>query len=367
MTSASGPLFLAHDGITIRVDGPDRDRSWLAEFLEPAFSRADGQEEGVRVSFEEAVDGPPPVSGDHEVRVAFALDAAPVRLPAAAHAGGMRLQDPEAGVEFEVGGGGRETRLRYRGSRLAARVRLMRVVREYAHNHALGGGGVILHAAAVVLGGRALVVAGAKGAGKTTLALRLLAAPGTAYLANDRVLVRGDAEARALGVPTVVTLRPGTLALLPRIGARLRMCGDFRESRGERAARGPSPPVGIDGGLRVSAAQLCAALERDPEATAALAAVLFPLTGAGADSPLRRLGRDEAETALAGSLLGVGSRTFASEVFVGSPGPPPDEAALRSRCRALASRVPCYAGRLSDGATAEDAAAFLRHCVEGET
>ena len=240
----------------------------------------------------------------------------------------------------------------------------MRVVREYAHNHSLRSGGVILHAAAVTSARRALAVAGAKGSGKTTLALRLLETPGTAYLANDRVLVRPDAEPWAVGIPTVITLRAGTLALLPEMGSRLRRCGDFRQHREERAARGPSPAVEIEGGLRVSAAQLCTALGRRAEATAPLVAVLFPAPGRGAGSPLRRLEVDEAAAALAESLLGRGSGTFASEVFVGTPGPTPGEAELRSRCRALASRIPCYACGLSDGASAEDAAALLRRCLE---
>ena len=358
------PMSLAHDGITIRVDAPGDDRAWLAEFLEPSFSRPARDGEGVHVVFEEAAGGALAAPDSSGRSVAFALDSDPVRLPTAPQAGGIRLCDHEAGVVFEVCGGGRETRIRYNGSRLAARMRLMRVVREYAHNHSLRTGGLILHAAALASGGRALAVAGAKGTGKTTLALRLLETPGAAYLANDRVLVRLDADVKALGVPTVVALRPGTLALFPEMGARLRVAGDFRQHRGEREARGPSRPVETDGGLRLSAAQLCAMLGRRAEAAAPLAAVVFPWPGRGAALAVRRLEEGEAVAALAESLLGRGSGTFTSEVFVHPPAPAPDEAELRSRCRALASRIPIYVGGLRDGASVEDAAALLRSCLE---
>ena len=86
-------------------------------------------------------------------------------------------------------------------NRLTARVRLMRVVREYFHNAALHAGGLVLHAAAVVHDGRAIAVAGRKGAGKTTMLLRLLRDANASFLSNDRVLVTGDLVAACTGNP----------------------------------------------------------------------------------------------------------------------------------------------------------------------
>jgi len=54
-----------------------------------------------------------------------------------------------------------------------------------------------LHAAAVVRAGRAFVILGNSGAGKTSLALALLTDPASRYLGDDRVLIRA-----AQGVPT---------------------------------------------------------------------------------------------------------------------------------------------------------------------
>ena len=106
--------------------------------------------------------------------IAFTFDSEPVRLPAEPRDGGVRLFDLDAGVVFDVESDAREVTVRYAGSRLSARVRFMRVIREYFHNHALHSGRLLLHAAAVVYKRRALGIAGGKGAGKTTAMLRLL-------------------------------------------------------------------------------------------------------------------------------------------------------------------------------------------------
>ena len=53
---------------------------------------------------------------------------------------------------------GREVRVRYHANPLVARFALMRVVREYAHNHSVRTGGVMLHAAAVTFGDFAIAI-----------------------------------------------------------------------------------------------------------------------------------------------------------------------------------------------------------------
>ena len=165
--------------------------------------------------------------------------------------------------------------MRYAGSRLSARVRFMRVIREYFHNHALDRGRLLLHAAGVVQKGRAIAIAGRKNAGKTTAMLRLLERDDTAFLSNDRVLV--DVEPgpscpwRAYGRG----LRDGTLRLIPHIASAVRLAGDFREDANERSARGPAPAVVTAGVVRLSPRQLCDAVNRPMVHAAPLAAVLF--------------------------------------------------------------------------------------------
>ena len=288
-------LTFAHDGLVLSVDAPDDDLRWLEEFVDPSFARVPAGEPLVRLSFEQ-VSGSGP-GGEPAGRVAFTLDSGAIRLPESRIGGGVRLHDASCGVAIDVTAEGRDTGIRYGGSRSRARIRLMRVVREYAHNHSVSSGGLMLHAAGLTIGGVALAIAGSKGAGKTTLALRLLALPGVGYLSNDRVLVRAQPEPRAVAVPTVVAVRAGTRALMPEIAARLQQAGDFREHAGEREARGASAPVTDGDAWHLSPHQLCSAIDRPLAATAPLAAVLFPvsarpaLVNSAVLTPVKRLTR----------------------------------------------------------------------------
>ncbi len=65
--------------------------------------------------------------------------------------------------------------------------------------------GVAIHAAAVVLDGRAIVLAGPSGSGKTTLTLRLLAI-GADYMTEECTLIRADRT--VLGLPRPITRLP---------------------------------------------------------------------------------------------------------------------------------------------------------------
>ena len=180
-------VLLTQDGLAISVAGPADDCIWLREFFGAAYCSP--MEERLRVGIAFASGLHWSTAAATRSRLAFALDSGPVRLPAFPRADGERLLDVDARVAFDVGSGRRDTTVRYGASRFAARVRLMRVVREYFHNHALQRGHLLLHAAAVVYKGRSLVIAGGKGSGKTTMMLQLLAEPEAAFLSNDRVLV----------------------------------------------------------------------------------------------------------------------------------------------------------------------------------
>lgn len=72
-----------------------------------------------------------------------------------------------------------------------AQVMLRRVVRQIMAAETRFGGGMILHASAAELDGKAVVFVGNKGAGKTTALLELLVA-GWRYLANDACIILGS-------------------------------------------------------------------------------------------------------------------------------------------------------------------------------
>jgi hypothetical protein len=351
----------AHDGHVVTVTAPEDDVRWLAEFAAPWFDMRPPDRDGVRISFGQGAalrpGGPP-----REELVAFALDAQPVRLPAWTVSGGSRLVDEGAEMSFDVSADGRSVRIEYRGSRSSARIRLMRVVREYAHNHAVGSGSLVLHAAGVVLGGSVLAIAGNKGVGKTTLAMRLLEEPGVGLLSNDRLTVQPGDEARVLGVPTIISVRPGARAFFPEVAARLQICGDFREHEGERSARGPSPPDSRDETWFVAPHQLCAAMNRAAKADGVLRALLFLREQGVRTEPLRRLDRPDAAAAIHRTMLGAGNRQPISAVFRLGGTACPSESAVRSACEALAARVPCFSGG-PFAASSETAHQLLQECL----
>ena len=85
----------------------------------------------------------------------------------------------------------------------------------------LGRGHVLLHAAGVSRDGRAVVLAGLPGAGKSSAALHLVDA-GFRFLSNDRVLARPDSgRVDVLGYPKQPRVNPGTLLGHPRLSALL--------------------------------------------------------------------------------------------------------------------------------------------------
>ena len=82
-------------------------------------------------------------------------------------------------------------------------------------------GHVLFHASAVTRNGRAAVLAGAPGAGKSSSALHLLE-DGFRFLSNDRVLALAESDhVEVLGYPKQPRVNPGTLIRHPRLAALL--------------------------------------------------------------------------------------------------------------------------------------------------
>lgn len=84
-------------------------------------------------------------------------------------------------------------------------------------NVCLRDGWQLAHAAAVTTGDRTLAISGLSGGGKSTSILRMMDLPGTRFLSNDRVLIRGGEPARALGIPKHPRINPGTILGNPRL------------------------------------------------------------------------------------------------------------------------------------------------------
>lgn len=348
-------------GLAIAVEAEASDLDWLSEFLAPAFVVTRAATPDVHVSFGWGdLDSAP---SDAPTRNVFTLDAGPVQLPAVARDEGLwRLHWPTGHVVFDVADRGRVTAVRYNGSRLGARVLLMRVLREYAHTYAVRVGRVVLHAAGVAASGRVLAIAGRKGAGKTTLLLRLIEEPGVDFVANDRVLVDPSPVFHASGVPTVVSLQPGSRAMWPALAARLEAAGDFRLTAEERRQEGDRGPVVFGRAWHLSAQQLCHASGCGMSAGAPLGGIVFLRAERGDHTALRRLDAAEAARAISLALLSSESGVITSDVFVNMDAAPPSARDIADRCRSIAAAIPCFDATVSP--RVDDAVAALRSAME---
>jgi hypothetical protein len=103
---------------------------------------------------------------------------------------------------------------------------------------ALAGEGLIVHAAAVQFGAGAVVLAGASGAGKTTIA-RICAAAGRPVLSDDRVIIRRSPQGwMAYGTPW-----PGEGKFAENRG--LPLGGVVFLARGDESGLAPLPPSAL--------------------------------------------------------------------------------------------------------------------------
>jgi hypothetical protein len=209
---------------------------------------------------------------------------------------------------------------------------------------------------------------GPKQAGKTTQLLHLLRAPGAGLVANDRVVVDlGGAAPRVTGLPSIVALRPGTLALFPGLAGRIAARGHaFWRTRAEaRPARRGAAPAASAG---LTPAQLCEVLGVRATAGVSLGALLFPHREATARGlEVERLPPTAVAARLRDGLFGGAAAGRASAAFGGrGAGTVREAGALAADCAALAARVPGFTCRLGEDAYADPAtAARLVACVSG--
>ncbi len=91
----------------------------------------------------------------------------------------------------------------------------------------IAAGGVLGHAAGIARGDRGLILCGSAGAGKSTLALHMMAAdPALAFVSNDRAVLDrktgdGSPGARLLGIPKQPRVNPGTVLHNPSLASMI--------------------------------------------------------------------------------------------------------------------------------------------------
>jgi hypothetical protein len=359
----SAAVVFAFGDLGIRVESTEGAHlAWLAEFLGPHFETAAEAGYACRVCLVEDRDrydaalAAGPAAGSLD---AFALDGGVVGLPRWRGAE-TRLRDAQRDVFYDVTGAPLTITVLSVPGNLKARTALMRVVRELATNHAQRAGGLLLHASAFAAGGRGVIVAGPKEAGKTTLLIHALHAPTVEYVANDRIVVPPGAAGPARGVPTIVKLRPGTLGLFPAVAERVAASGYYQRLTIAEASVRPAIAAGRQTDEpRLSPAQLCRLLGVRARAGCEIGAVVFPrVTGEAGGFALRRLAAEEVAGRLEGAFFGARPARWTSDVFALADEPsPPDRDELVARGRALAARVPGFECRLGLDAYASPRAA----------
>jgi aminoglycoside phosphotransferase (APT) family kinase protein len=249
-----GGIALRWAGLTMRVLSPDRGvLDWLAEFLAPWAEEGRQSTADVELHLELSPDWrpAPPTRAPDGVADAFVLDTRVIRFPYW-ECGDRRVAvDPDRGVRVEIAPG----RVALTAAHDATlRIAAMRTLREMATAAWRRRAGQLVHAAALDIDGRVILIAGPKGSGKTTLLVHALGLAGTRFVANDRVVVRvADGEIEAHGIPTVVSHRPGTLpASMLEAAAQRGYAATLTLAEARAAGRPSGPPV-----PSLSPAQLC--------------------------------------------------------------------------------------------------------------
>lgn len=148
------------------------------------------------------------------------LDQQTVTLEGWREGNRLVLVDSPAGCFFMVDGSSVE--LVVPVSSKHARIILLSTIREMIIGRLSGLHALVdLHAAGFCIGGQGVLLAGPRKAGKTTLLCHAITSAGADLLANDRILVHHDEEAYFVsGVPTMASIRKGTLELFPQLLAQ---------------------------------------------------------------------------------------------------------------------------------------------------
>ncbi|HSQ00098.1 MAG TPA: hypothetical protein VL049_22975 [Candidatus Dormibacteraeota bacterium] len=362
-------IQLAYRGLCTRVQSPEAaELAWLEEFLAPAFVRDDRAPSDCHVVVGDDADRLAALRAgaghNPSQAVCLVLDGGPVRLPTWEDGDRRVVLHDEARLAYVIAADRRHIEVVSAPANDARRTALMKLVRELAMSAAWSPRSLVLHAAAFVVGRQAILIAGPKRAGKSSLLLHALGAAGARLLANDRVvLALGPRRAIAHGMPTIVNLRPDTVAARFADAAARRAAYRHRfhltlaetEQRKPVADLTPRP-------LTCSPAQLGRLLGVDLVGSAAAAVLLLPRVDAAANGiALRRLDDDEAARRLPDALFAATHTPLEiSDVFaLPEHSQAPSDAELQRLWRDCVARLRVFDCRLGPDAYATDATRAL--------
>ena len=232
------------------------------------------------------------------------------------------------------------------------RMALLRIVRELATLASLSRGDLFFHAAAAEYAGGALLFAGAKRSGKTSMLINALRHAGVRCLSNDRVMVsHAELVPAARGMPTIVKVRPQSLEHLSGLAPpqwdrphrhylSLRECAQGSELL-EPATRVPTSMSALQFGRWLG-------VEMVPQAP--LIAAVFPVIDPDAHAfDVQPLDPQAAAMRLQAALFWRSPNGPTPQAFSGI-GPIPTAAPDGVACAALAERLMCLECRIGPAA-----------------
>lgn len=319
------------------------DIEWLESFFHPAFEMA-ARPEAQSFTLEQNPDAlnhaRPLESPDAERVAAFVLDTDVEELPSrrTSH-GGLTAYDAFFEVAYH-----REQDIRIcdagptRGVR-RGRGAWMRAIREAAMDYVWTHGASVLHASAFALGNRAVLVAGDKEAGKTSLLCAvLLQKDEAAFLSNDRVVLqRGPMRTRVRPLPSIVSIRHGSARSVPSLRSALSSATENYLGAPVSAAEEPERWI-------LSPRQFSSLLGCEMKCEAVVGCCLFPVIDPSETSfQLRTLDGAErshriSECVFAKNHLGCRSELFHRDGEAAFP----SARELRQRVLNDLNAIPCY-------------------------
>jgi len=323
--SRDSRVVLNYAGCLTSVEASEpADLGWLREFLEPDFDvdvialaphivmRRDAS------AIERLLNAGPYPSGD--LLPSFGLDGRFETLPRwnnGDDSADVVLYDQRCPAFMRVCANGVVEIIAPPG-RPAARVMLMRAVRDRTSACLPDLAALVVHGAALAWKGGSVVIAGAKEAGKTTLLLHLLTTSEAALVANDRSTLRvSNGAVIVRGMPTIVSVRGRSLDFLPHLAERFRRSRyHHRLSFAESQDDAGTAPAGEPTGWSLTPTQLVSLLEvtRSPEVP--LSGILLPRqTGRAGGVALRLIPREEVPASLHRMAFSSGSTPFVAPVL----------------------------------------------------